>query len=238
MHMRKKKWARPELEACPYFQDFPETLRNQWRTAFPIDQPLEVELGCGKGVSTAQMVHENPDTNFLAIDLSSDVLGDCRRNIVTAFGEEPIRNVQIVKCDIEYIDRFIGPEDPVRRIWISFCNPWTRNRRHEKRRLTHVRQLMQYRNFLLPEGEIWFKTDDDTLFRDSLVYFDACGFSCQYLTYDLHASGFSPNYISEHEKKFTAQGIPIKFGIFRKEEADLTFDPVHWLPPAKGPEEN
>ena len=66
MHMRTKKWARPELAACPYYDDFPEHRRNNWRQAFSHDQPLEVELGCGKGVSTAQMVHENQDVNYLA----------------------------------------------------------------------------------------------------------------------------------------------------------------------------
>ncbi len=231
MHMRKKKWARPELEVCPYFHDFPENCRNHWSEVFPVRQRLEMELGCGKGVSTARMAHENPSVNYLALDLSADVLGDARRNLAAAYGQDPIDNIHLVKCDIEYISRFIGPEDPIARIWISFCNPWTRNRRHEKRRLTHPRQLMQYRDFLLPGGEIYFKTDDDTLFDDSLVYFEASGFSCQYLTRDLHASGFTPNYITEHEKRFVAEGIPIKFGIFRKEETVADFDPVHWLPP-------
>ncbi len=230
MHMRKKKWARPELAQCPYFQDFPEHLRGHWREMFAEDQPMEMELGCGKGVSSAHMVHDNPQTNFLCVDLSSDVLGECRRNLVACAGTEEIPNVQIVKCDIEYIHQFFAPEDRVRRIWISFCNPWTKNRRYEKRRLTHPRQLMQYRAFLEDKGEIWFKTDDDALFTDSMLYFDTCGFSCLYKTYDLHADGFEPNYITEHEMKFTSLGVPIKFAIFRKEEKVPDFDPVRWRP--------
>ena len=228
MHMRTKKWARPELAACPYYDDFPEHRRNHWREAFPMDHPLEVDLGCGKGISTAQMVHENPDVNYLAIDISSDILGDARRNIEQAAEGQPVQNVHVVKCDIEYIQRYLGPDDSVRKIWISFCNPWPKLR-HEKRRLTHPRQLMQYRDFLVPGGEIWFKTDDDDLFRDSLLYFDVCGFSQVFLTYDLHASGFAPNYITEHEKKYTQKGIPIKFCIVRKEDRTLDLDPVHWI---------
>ena len=227
MHMRTKKWARPELAACPYFDDFPEHRRNHWREAFSADQPLEIELGCGKGISTAEMVHENPHVNYLAMDISSDILGDARRNIEKASEGRKVENIHLVKCDIEYIHRFVGPEDPVRRIWISFCNPWPKLR-HEKRRLTHPRQLVQYREFLLPGGEIWFKTDDDSLFQDSLHYFEACRFSRVYLTYDLHQAGFMPNYITEHEKKFTRMGIPIKFAIFRKEEGPVDLDPLHW----------
>lgn len=55
------------------------------------------------------------------------------------------------------------------------------------------------------------------LFNDSLNYFHAAGFTAIHITRDLHADGFEPNYVSEHEAKFSSQGIPIKFGIFRKE---------------------
>ena len=53
MHMRTKKWAKPELAVCPYFTDEPETKRGRWRAQFEREQPLYLELGCGKGVSTA-----------------------------------------------------------------------------------------------------------------------------------------------------------------------------------------
>ena len=87
---------------------------------------------------------------------------------------------------------------------------------------------MQYREILKPGGEIWFKTDDDTLFQDSLVYLDLCGFEIRYLTHDLHAAGFTPNYISEHERKFMDLGIPIKFGIFRMKAEAPEFDPTRY----------
>lgn len=225
MHMRKKKWARPELADCAFFREvLRDENRGQWRQLFPKQQPLYLELGCGKGVSTAQMTFANRDCNFLAMDISSDVLGDTRRNIVKAYGEEPIDNVIIVKSDIAYIDHYFSPEDRVERIYINFCNPWPRPK-HKKRRLTHPRQLLQYRTFLADGGEIRFKTDDDDLFRDSLKYFAATGFETVYLTGDLHQDGFQPNYVSEHEQKFTAMGIPIKFAIFKKlpdyEESDF-----------------
>jgi tRNA (guanine-N7-)-methyltransferase len=87
---------------------------------------------------------------------------------------------------------------------------------------------MQYREFLKPGGEIWFKTDDDTLFEDSRVYFDLCGFETVYLTRDLHRDGFRPNYVSEHEQKFTALGVPIKAGIFRMKPETPDFDPTRY----------
>ena len=228
MHMRTKKWARPELQACSFFNRGGEELRGRWRETFPdAEKPLQLEVGCGKGVSTARMIAEHPEVNFVAADLNADVLGVARRNITAACGEKP-ENVRLLQMDICTIRQVFAPEDRVERIYIHFCNPWTEHPKHEKRRLTHPRQLMQYRGFLAPGGEIWFKTDDDTLFQDSLVYFDLCGFETVFLTHDLHASGFAPNYVSEHEAKYTALGVPIKFGIFRMGELRESFDPTRY----------
>ena len=87
-----------------------------------------------------------------------------------------------------------------------------------ERLVKHGRQLMGQSGYRPKDGgEIWFKTDDDPLFDDSLEYFAQCGFSVRYLTRDLHNSGFSGSYSTEHERMFSAQGIPIKFLIAVKE---------------------
>ena len=231
MHMRTKKWARPELAACPFFTEFTqggEEWRNRWKSRFPRpDRPLHLEMGCGKAVSSAAMIADNPEINYVIVDISSDVLGVARRNLVRACGAG-VSNCQILLSDICLIDRIFGPEDLAERIYIHFPNPWTEKPKQAKRRLTHPRQLLQYRSFLSPGGEIWFKTDDDTLFQDSRVYFELCGFENVFLTENLHESGFTPNYLSEHEIKFTAQGLPIRFGIFRKTEREPDFDPTRF----------
>ena len=226
MHMRLKKWARPELAACPWAVDEPEKLRGHWREAFPREAPFHLELGCGKGVATAAMIADNPGVNYLAIDISPDVLGDARRNIAAACGETP-GNALLARANIENLTWILAPEDRVERIYLRFCNPWPR-RCHEKRRLTHPRQLMQYRALLPAGGEIWFKTDDDHLFEVSRLYFRKAGFEPVWETEDLHASGFTPNYVSEHERMFTAQGIPIKAGIWRKTAEEVLEDFTRW----------
>ena len=228
MHIRTKKWARPELAACPFYEPEGEERKGRWREAFARpEQPLHLEMGCGKGVSTAAMAADNPEINYVAVDISPDVLGDARRNLVRAGGED-IDNIWILRADICLIDRYFGPEDGPERIYISFCNPWTERPKQAKRRLTHPRQLMQYRTFLRPGGEIWFKTDDETLFADSRAYFALCGFEEAYRTEDLAGSGFAPNYLSEHEIKYRAMGVPIRFGIFRMTEAAPDFDPTRF----------
>lgn len=231
MHMRTKKWAKPELAVCPYFTDEAERFRGKWRACFEADQPLYLELGCGKGVSTAAMAYDNRNVNFVVMDITCNVLGDTRRNLARTYGEEPVKNVMIARYNIEDIRKVFAPEDRVERIYINFCNPWTKRPKYAKRRLTHPRQLMQYRDFLVDGGEIWFKTDDMALFTESLPYFKACGFDMRYLLNDLHAAGFTPNYISEHEQKFTELGVPIKFVIFRKMPGEVDLDPVRWVMP-------
>ena len=233
MHMRRKKWARPELAVCPYFRDTPVHERGKWREAFKKDQPLFLELGCGKGVSTAQMAFENPDTNFVAVDITCDILGDARRNIEKVYdGTEPA-NILLARFDIEYIDQYFSKADRVERIYIHFCNPWTKRPKYAKRRLTHPRQLLKYREFLTPGAEIWFKTDNDELFEDSLTYFEVSGYDRLWMTRDLHAEHFSPNYLSEHEKKYSEMGVPIKMGIFRMTDRKVEIDPLRWGLPRK-----
>jgi tRNA (guanine-N7-)-methyltransferase len=226
--MRKKKWARPELNACAWYENDGEKRKGHWREAFPRPEaPLHLEMGCGKGVSTAKMAAANPDINYVAADISNDVLGDARRNLVRECGGEP-DNIMILSCDICFIDRYFDQRDGAERIYISFCNPWTERPKHEKRRLTHPRQLIQYRRMLRDGGEIWFKTDDDRLFEDSLAYFALCGFELRYLTRDLAGSGFEPNYLSEHEIMYMEKGVPIKFAILRKTPEEPDFDPTRF----------
>ena len=228
MHMRKKKWARPELAACPWVIDVPEKLRGEWRRHFARpDAPFWLELGCGKGVATAAMIADNPRVNVLAVDISPDVLGDCRRNIAALCGENP-GNALLARSNIEQLSGMLAPEDGVSRIYIRFCNPWPR-RGHKKRRLTHPRQLIQYRALLPVGGEIFFKTDDEGLFRDSLTYFAVSGFEPVWLTENLHADQPpQPNYVSEHERRFVAEGVPIRAGIWRKTAEEITEDFTRW----------
>ena len=234
MHMRKKKWARPELAACPWAPYVPEAHRGRWREAFEHPEaPLWLELGCGKGVATAAMIADNPGVNCIAVDISPDVLGDARRAIAAACGENP-GNAMLVRANVEQLSGIIAPEDRVERVYIRFCNPWPR-RGHKKRRLTHPRQLMQIRALLPVGGEVYFKTDDPGLFRDSLTYFAVSGFEPVRVTEDLHAAGWQPNYVSEHERVFTARGIPILAGVWRRTGEEITRDFTRWELPEDVP---
>ena len=211
MRIRRKAWVRPELEECNFFVDVPSENKGKWASSFKKQQPIHLELGCGKGTFISKLACKNLDINYIAIDIKSEMLGLTKRNIEKEYAElnKEIDNVLITAQEIELIQNVFDEKDVVDRIYINFCNPWPKAR-HNKKRLTHTKQLEKYKPFLKQGGEIYFKTDDDNLFLASQRYFKEAGFEIQKLTYDLHSEKDIDNIETEHEIMFTNQGIKIK----------------------------
>ena len=212
MRIRYKKWARSELEASNFYIDNPEEVKGKWKEKFGNNNPIHLELGCGKGQFISKLAVENPKINYIAIDLVDAMLGLAKRNVEEKYREHNLEpeNIYLTRFDIERINLILDKDDEIERIYINFCNPWPKGK-HRKKRLTHTRQLEKYKEFLKPNAEIYFKTDDDDLFNSSLGYFDETGFEILKKTYDLHSENiFGENIETEHEKMFSEQGIKIK----------------------------
>lgn len=225
MRMRRKAWTEPLLDSCEYLVNRPGELRGHWRERFENPgAPLHLEIGCGKGVATVQMAHANGGVNYIAIDEVRHVLAVTIKNAAQEYGEDAVKNLALSAVDAMFITDCFAPEDGISRIYIQFPNPWNEKAKQHKRRLTHPRQLMQYRSFLSPGGEIHFKTDDPTLFTASKRYMAMSGFEIIYQTDDLHASGYAPNYLSEHELLYSQRGMPIHFMIARMVELPADFE--------------
>ena len=218
MRIRFKPWARPELEASKFYIDNPQDYKGKWKTLYQMKAPFHIELGCGKGSFISQLAVKNENINYLAIDLVDAMLGLAKRNIESIYNEshKEIDNVYLTRHDIERILLILDKKDKIERIYINFCNPWPRGK-HHKKRLTHTRQLEKYKEILAKNGEIYFKTDDDGLFNDSLIYFKEAGFEIVRTTFDLeNEENFWENIETEHEKMFKEQGIKIKALIAKK----------------------
>ncbi len=210
MRIRFKPWARAELEASSFYVLEPEKLKGKWREQFAdSSKPLHLELGCGKGGFISQIAVKHPEINYIAIDLVDAMLGLAKRKIEEAYNGKEINNVLITRFDIDRILLILDKKDAIDRIYINFCNPWPKGK-HRKKRLTHTRQLEKYKQFLKPNGEVYFKTDDDALFEASLTYFEESGFEIIKKTYDLHSENCLENIETEHETMFSNQGIKIK----------------------------
>ena len=217
MRIRYKPWARPELEASKFYIDNPQEYKGKWKTLYKNEAPFHIELGCGKGSFIANLAVKNESINYLGIDLVDAMLGLAKRNIESIYKEnkKEIENVYLTRHDIERIFLMLDKKDKVERIYINFCNPWPRGK-HHKKRLTHTRQLEKYKEILVENGEVYFKTDDDGLFNDSLIYFKDSGFKIEKYTFDLeNEPNFWNNIQTEHEKMFSEQGIKIKALIAR-----------------------
>ena len=214
MRIRYKAWARPELEASYFYEDEPEKHIGNWKKKFEIeDLPLHIELGCGKGNFISELACRNSNINYIAIDLIDAMLGLAKRNVEEKykFNNKKVTNLVLVRYDIERILNIFNKDDNIDRIYINFCNPWPKAK-HKKKRLTHSKQLEKYKKILNDNGKIYFKTDDDSLFNESLIYFEENGFKIISKTYDLHKNDIfnGNNIITEHEKMFSEQGIKIK----------------------------
>ncbi len=205
MRLRKKWWARPELEECPLFISEPREYKGKWAEKFNNDNEIFLELGCGRGEFLAQNATLNPQKNYIAIDLKDEVLVFAKRKVI----EKELTNVRIVPLQIAFINE-VFDKNEISRIYINFCNPWPKER-HNKRRLTHKKFLEKYKEFIKPGSEIWFKTDNKELFEASIDYFKESGFELLFTTFDLHNSGFQPNVVTEYESKFMGLGMKIMF---------------------------
>ncbi|NLZ49243.1 MAG: tRNA (guanosine(46)-N7)-methyltransferase TrmB [Clostridiales bacterium] len=205
MRLRKKWWARPEMEQSPCVIIEPKQFKGKWQEVFNNSNPIHLELGCGRGRFISTKADENRDINYIGIDLKDEVLVYAVRKVV----EKELDNVKIIPMNINWIGD-VFDKDEISKIYINFCNPWPKLR-HNKRRLTHSNFLRIYKSFLKPSSEIWFKTDDQGLFSDSIVYFEESGFEIKYITYDLHNSGFEQNIVTEYEEKFTSLGMKTMF---------------------------
>ncbi|WP_123054225.1 tRNA (guanosine(46)-N7)-methyltransferase TrmB [Clostridium sp. JN-1] len=205
MRLRKKWWARPEMEASHLTIINPAQKKGLWHEEFKNNNDIYLELGCGRGKFLVTNAENNKDINYVGIDLKDEVLIYALKKLK----ESKIENARIVPMNIGNIED-IFDKNEVSRIYINFCNPWPK-RRHKNRRLTHTVFLNKYRKFLKLSSEIWFKTDNEELFNESLEYFRENDFTIKYLTYDLHNSGFNKNVFTEYEEKFTGLGMKTMF---------------------------
>lgn len=207
MRMRKKKWVDTELEECDFFIKNPKEHKGKWNEIFSKSQPMYLELGCGKGQFISNIANGNDEINFIGIDMISTMLGLAKRNVELIYNSKEINNIVLASYDIERILEILDEKDKISRIYINFCNPWPKSQ-HKKRRLTHTRQLEKYKEFLMPNGEIHFKTDDDELFKDSIRYFEDAGFEILEKSYEYRNEN---DIKTEHQKMFEQQGIKTKF---------------------------
>ena len=201
MRLRNKPWAKEKLESYPqYVVANPELQMGNWKTVFNVDQPLNIEIGTGKGRFITEMAKANPDINYLGLELQESVIVSALDRLI----EADVPNVKLLNVNAADLQKFFAKGE-VSRIYLNFSDPWPKTR-HDKRRLTYKSFLKIYEDILPPKGEIHFKTDNQGLFEYSLMSFSAYGLLLKYVSLDLHNSDFEGNIMTEYEEKFSQKG--------------------------------
>lgn len=191
-------------------------LKGNWASSFfENNNPIVLELGCGKGEYTIALAQKYPDKNFIGIDIKGERIW---RGSKTAL-EENISNVAFLRIPIEMVELFFAASE-VSEIWITFPDPQP-NKPRIKKRLTSPAFLERYAKLLKPSGIIHLKTDSAPLFDYTLETIKDNGHHLQIETHDLYHSMVSGDVLetqTHYENLFLKKGIPICYLRFLLEQ--------------------
>ena len=211
MRLRNVKGSRETIATNEYVIQEPEKYKGNWKSVFGNDHPIHIEIGMGKGQFLMQLATNNPDINYIGIEKYSSVL----IRAVQKRQEMDLNNLYLIRFDADFIND-IFEKDEVERIYLNFSDPWPKDR-HAKRRLTSTQFLNRYDQFLTPDGEVIFKTDNLELFQFSLEQVKEAGWILENHTFDLHNSEYvEGNIMTEYEEKFVSLGNKINRMVIRR----------------------
>ncbi len=161
-------------------QDEGFPLKGKWHEFFKNDNPIVLELGCGKGEYTVGLARAHRDMNFIGVDIKGSRMWVGLRQA----RDEQLDNVAFISTRIELIDNFFD-KDEVSEIWVTFPDPQPQKSR-ERKRLTGPNFLARYRNFLKEDGVVNLKTDSDLLYEFTLNTVKDAGNPIYYKYSDLY----------------------------------------------------
>lgn len=157
--MGQKKLVRfAEIKTFPNVLEYPQGMKGKWKEFFRNDNPVVLELACGKGEYAVGLGSLYPEKNFIGVDIKGNRIW---RGARTAL-EQGLKNVAFVRTQIDKINDYFAPAE-VQDIWITFPDPQLRMSK-AKKRLTHPKFLRMYQRLLAPGGSIHLKTDSPALY--------------------------------------------------------------------------
>lgn len=198
--------VQPEFDEV-FRRDHP--LKGRWRADFfRNDNPIVLELGCGKGEYAVALAERNPDCNYIGVDIKGARMW---RGAKTAT-ERGLQNVGFLRTRIEFIDSLFAPGE-VSEIWITFPDPQLKSRR-AKKRLTSPLFLERYARVLAADGFINLKTDSQHLFDYTSAVVERFGLPCAMANRDIYGTGCADGILSvrtAYEETYLRRGLPITY---------------------------
>lgn len=215
--MGKNKLAKfAEMDTLPNVFQFPITnwadgaplaeMAGQWRDYFGNDNPLVLELGCGRGEYTVALARLYPDKNFIGVDIKGARMWHGAKQ---AYASKQT-NVAFLRTNIEVIDRFFAPNE-VSEIWLTFPDPQMKK---ATKRLTSSYFMKRYQRFVCPEGLIHLKTDSLFLFSYTQAVAEVNKYKVEFQADDLYGSRLDDEILgiqTYYEQNWLAQGKTIKY---------------------------
>lgn len=187
--------------------------KGNWAAFFGNDNPIVLELGCGKGEYTVGLAKRNPNRNYIGIDIKGARFW---RGAKTAL-EQKLDNVAFLRTQIELVDHLFG-EDEVSEIWITFPDPQIKYKR-TKHRMTNPVFLERYKKILKPKGVVNLKTDSEYMHGYTLGLLQGLGHKILYANHDVYKNEGAPPEVLEiqtfYENQYLQNGKPITYIQFR-----------------------
>ena len=201
MRLRHVKNAFEDLaNDTKYFILNPKDYHGKWALeVFKNNNPIHIEIGCGKGQFMMGLAKHFPDINFIAIEKYDSVLVRCLEKV----SQDDIPNLKLVLLDALMLKE-VFDKGEVEEIYLNFSDPWPKTR-HAKRRLTSYIYLDIYRNILASDGAIIQKTDNRSLFESSLESLSQNDWYLTNISLDLHKTDLF-NITTEYEDKWSPKG--------------------------------
>ncbi|OLA34201.1 MAG: tRNA (guanosine(46)-N7)-methyltransferase TrmB [Firmicutes bacterium CAG:321_26_22] len=212
MRLKNIKGASERILEGKYFINNPNEYKGKWHKLFNNNNPIYIEIGMGKGNFIIKNAIENPNINYIGIEMYDSVI----LRAVEKTNELELNNLYLIRMDARLIEDVFDKE--IDLIYLNFSDPWPKER-HAKRRLTSTRFLARYDNIFRGDNHIIMKTDNLDLFNYSVDSLKEYGYTINEISNDLHKE--KDNIITtEYEDKFTSKGMKINYFAASKVRSD------------------
>ena len=189
------------------------SFKGKWNTFFKNDNPIVLELGCGKGEYTIALAEKNPNKNFIGIDIKGARFW---RGAKTAI-ENDMNNVAFIRTQIELVD-YIFAKNEVDEIWITFPDPQIKYQR-TKHRMTNTAFLKRYHHILKEDGIMNLKTDSEFMHGYTLGLIHGEGHEILHANHNVYKNEGAPEEVTStqtfYEKQYLEVGKPITYIRFK-----------------------